>query len=97
MKPITAAERFGMDPQNAHIMDQLFQAETAVESLIKRGFAVIHVVIGGHAPVIWIQNCARCAQLQGALTVARCGPYGPERIMVAIVERCQVKWTVRGH
>lgn len=83
--------------QNAHMLDQLACARLAVAKLVREGFTVLSVHVEHHRPVIWIQNCAWCGELEGAVMISRPGQFGPERIMVAVLEGCQVHWIVRGH
>lgn len=83
--------------QNAHMLDQLACARLAVAKLIREGFTVLSVHVEHHRPVIRIQNCSWCGELEGAMRIRRPGPHGPENIMAALLEGCQVQWIVRGH
>jgi hypothetical protein len=82
---------------NAHMLDHIACAQLAAAKLIREGFTVLSLHVEHHRPVIWIQNCAWCGELEGAVMISRPGPFGPERIMVAVIEGCQVQWIVRGH
>ncbi len=83
--------------QNCHMLDALTLAQMCAAKLIREGFTVLSVHVEHHRPVVWIQNCAWCGELEGAMRIRRPGPFGPEQVMVALLEGCQVQWTVRGH
>lgn len=92
--------------QNAHMLDQLTCAQLAVAKLVREGFTVLSVHVEHHRPTIWIQNCAWCGELEGAVMIWRPDPFGAcphcgkahfENVMAAPLEGCQVQWIVRGH
>ena len=83
--------------QNEHMLDALALAQMCSAKLIREGFTVLSVHVEQHRPVIWIQNCAWCGELEGAVMIRRRGPFGIEQIMAAPLEGCQVQWIVRGH
>ncbi len=83
--------------QNAHMLDALACARLCASKLVREGFTVLSVHVEHHRPTIWIQNCAWCGELEGAVMIRRRGPHGIENIMAAPLEGCQVQWTVRGH
>lgn len=82
---------------NDFILGRLHAAEVCVKWLKERGFAILSVEIAGRNPVVWIQNSSRCQQLSSALLIRRQGLYGTQRVMVAVVEGCQVQWKTSGH
>lgn len=82
-------------PLNDHIASGLILATQAVLDLVDRGFTVLGVAIGGPKPAIRIQNCGKCADLQGVWFRRRANNGATEDTMVAIVEGCQVQWTDR--
>lgn len=84
-------------PLNDHIASGLILATQAVLDLVDRGFTVLGVAIGGPKPAISIQNCAKCADLQGVWFRRRAHNGIREDTMVAIVADCQVRWTQRGN
>lgn len=83
--------------QNTYMLDAITLAQICAVKLVREGFTVLSVHVEHHRPVIWIQNCAWCGELEGAVMIRRRGLYGIENVMAAPLEGCQVQWTVRGH
>lgn len=96
--PITGSTHLlDIGEQNEHMLDAIALAQLCSAKLVREGFTVLSVHVEHHRPVIWIQNCAWCGELEGAVMIRRPGPHGIENIMVAAIEGCQVHWIVRGH
>lgn len=83
--------------QNEHVVKSLAQAHRCVAALARDGFTVLSARIEGRKPIVWVQNSARCAQLDGGMMLRRSGPVGPEITMAAERDGCQVQWLVVGH
>ena len=83
--------------QNQHIQRSVNHTQKAVDWLINNEFTILSVYAEGFRPIIWIQNETRCSELNGGMMVSRSTPIGPETIMAAIVNECQVQWVIRGH
>lgn len=77
--------------QNAHVMQRMREAQRAVDRLIADGFTVLAVKVRDRNPVIWIEGCARCAELRGVEVASRKGT-SRAQIMAATVEGAQVQW-----
>jgi len=78
------------------VLDQLYQAELAVERLIKMKIDVSHVDISSHIkPRIWLRG--RDEDLRpkfgGGITVIHPGANGErEMVIAATFENCQLQW-----
>lgn len=83
--------------QNEHVVRSLVQAQHCITALAREGFTVLGARIEGHKPVVWVQNSARCAQLDGGMMLRRSGPGGPQVTMAADRDGCQVQWLVVSH
>lgn len=83
--------------QNVHMLNALALVRCCVGRLVREGFTVISVNIEQRKPVLWIQRCARCDDLNGAAMISRRDAVGAESIMVAPLDGCQVQWRVGWH
>lgn len=81
--------------QNRHVLDQLSRAYRCALHLTDAGFTVLSVHIECRRPVLWIQHAPACAHLGGVWIVHHPTPRGAERVMVAVIEGCQVQWMAR--
>lgn len=89
-----AEECFGV--QNVHILRNLSAAQRGVEWLVVNGFTVVEAKLGARRPVIEIQTCAQCDSLVGAMKMKVATANGPVQVMAAVVEGCQIQWSVKG-
>lgn len=83
--------------QNLHVLNMLALARVCVAELVREGFTVLSVNVEHHRPVIWIQNCVRCGDLESAAMIRRRDAFGIESIMAAPLDGCQVQWRVGWH
>ena len=84
--------------QNKHILDTTTDAYRAAMDLVDQGYTVLKIRIGGHKPVIVIQNTPRCRFLRGAWFRRGKDEKGFYQEMAStIFSGCQVQWTQRGN
>lgn len=86
-------------PSSEILLNRLRAAMAAVIVLKRNGHNAIDIDhMNGLTPRIWIENCARCAELADAYTVKwaidQAGAYQVKEIKLDAVRVC---WTVRGH
>lgn len=92
-----ATEQMQTKRAHEHVLDRLYQAEVAVEWLVKNKFTVLSVEVSGRNPIIWIANSSANTRLSGVMVIRQSSERGIERVIAAIVEGCQVQWRECGH
>lgn len=92
-----AADLEPIGEQNVHMLNALALVRCCVGRLVRDGFTVVSIHIEQRKPVIWIQRCALCNELNGAAMISRPAVGGTENIMVAPLDGCQVQWRVGWH
>ncbi len=80
--------------QNRLIVDQMLYVRNALDWLISEGYTVLSIHLETRNPLIQIQSCKHCDQLQGATKIRRNGSTGREITMATSVCFCQVEWVV---
>jgi hypothetical protein len=85
------------DIYGGHLREGFAKAQDALDRLQAAGITVLRVEIGDRRPVIRVQNSARLDSLYGVTYRREPSPLGPVLTKAAILEDCQVQWTVRGH
>jgi len=83
--------------QNKHIQQQVQLTTACVAQLVDAGFTVLVIQIENSKPAVWIEHSMKCSVLKGVMVMRRHGERGPEMVMAAVLEGCQVQWVVRGH
>ena len=94
---LEAADLDLIGEQNLHMLNALALVRCCVGRLVRDGFTVISIHVEQRKPVIWIQRCARCEDLNGAVMIRRHDAVGAESVMVAPLDGCQVQWRVGWH
>lgn len=78
------------------VLDHLYQAELAVERLLKMGIEVSHVDISGHIkPRVWLRGRDEDLRRKfgGGITMIQpAANGGRETIIAATFEGCQLQW-----
>lgn len=80
---------------SARILDELYQAELAVERLVKMGIDVSHVDISDRKPRIWLRGRDEDLRNQfggGMHIIQPAVNGGREAVMAAQFEGCQLQW-----
>lgn len=89
-----ARNREARNQQNEHIIASGHIVRACVAWLIAHGYTVLGYAVENRRPVVTIQHSPLCEQLGGAQSVQRPHAGAMESVMVAVVQGCQVQWTV---
>lgn len=84
-------------PATAPLMDNLAAAKHALIWLGRHGLRPLQVAVCARVTQIAIETSPLCATLDSACVIRRWNDGEQERVMVALVEGCEVRWVERGH
>lgn len=85
-------------PVNDIWLDRLHTAIAAVIVLKRNGHTVIDLALEGVSPRIWIENCARCAEMPEAYSIKwGFDAFGAYQVKEVKLDAVRVCWIVRGH
>ena len=83
--------------QNNHIQKQIELTTACSNFLVNNSFTILLIRIENSKPVFVIEHSMNCSKLKGVVYGRRSGVYGPEMLVAADIEGCQVQWVIRTH
>ena len=86
-----------MNKTNLHLFNNLTAARKCIRALGAMDIAIKSINLSGSKPRVVVINDAKCKSLNAVGRTFSNKDKHYERCMTAIVEGCQVDYTVRGH